>query len=182
MPHQGVGRERRHARARARGRARVRLARALPLAPRARPRPSESERDDDDNDDARALALIRYAELKRASAASASELSAARARVHDLRALETIARASVERRAARHALGFTRAARARSVGYARQYHKLRLVLLARRDDGSPFGRGGLPLDLIVSFLVPWRVEAARVETAADVAERARAQTEAAPGP
>ena len=59
--------------------------------------------------------------------------------------------------AARAAEAAWSAAQQRAVVYERQYRKLRLILLALRDDDSPFGRGGLPVDMIISYLVPWRV-------------------------
>ncbi len=118
----------------------------------------------DDGTLAQALAAVReYLAIKRrrgtaeADGAIAHELTAARTRMHDLCALQTITHASKERKVASRLLGFTSSAQQRAVVYERQYRKLRLILLALRDEDSPFGRGGLPVDLIISYLVPWRV-------------------------
>ena len=118
----------------------------------------------DDGTLAEALAAVReYLTIKKsigtaeADEAVAHELTAARTRMHDLSALQTIRHASQERKVASRMLGFTSAAQQRAVVYERQYRKLRLILLALRDDDSPFGRGGLPVDMIISYLVPWRV-------------------------
>ena len=103
------------------------------------------------------LAIKRRARNAETNEAVAHELTAARTRVHDLCALQTIRRASEERKVASRVLGFTSSAQQRAVVYERQYRKLRLILLALRDQDTPFGHGGIPVDLIVSYVVPWRV-------------------------
>ena len=103
------------------------------------------------------LAIKKRIGTAEVDAAVAHELTAARTRMHDLSALQTIRRASKERKVASKMLGFTSSAQQRAVVYERQYRKLRLILLALRDEDSPFGRGGLPVDLIISYLVPWRM-------------------------
>ena len=83
-------------------------------------------------------------------------LAAARTRMRDMYALRTIRQASRERKVASNLLGFTRAAKQRSVSYERLYPKLRLILLALRDEQTLIAQPGVPVEHIISFLIPWR--------------------------
>ena len=117
-------------------------------------------------EDARA-AVRAYLELKAKARARRAEsgsdfdcarlLACARAHMKDIHALREFKHGVRERQLSIELLGFGLRG-VRSVAFERQCARLRLLLIARTDDGSWLQRlGGDTLAAVIAFLVPWRV-------------------------
>ena len=120
-------------------------------------------------------AVHAYLELKARVRSGADEederlLANVRDQMRDIGAPRWLKQGIRERRLSNQLLGFGRRG-CRSVTFHRQYARLRLLLLARGDAGSPLqALGDDALAVVVGFLVPWQVRVAGWARGAELEE------------